>query len=132
MNKTTSSQDGENLGDSSNTHVNVQEPSNKALVPGLEQSAVLLKRRVDEDVLLSGEDDASKRQKNLDVARPGILARRESFVFRYQKDQPFVNDKEACADMCRLIKGPSTFPPVEEMEEAEAYKEFARATTRVI
>lgn len=55
------------------------------------------------------------------------------FTFRYRKkDEPFVNDWDACADLFWLIRGSSKdLPPVNELEEAEAYKDLARTIARV-
>lgn len=76
-----------------------------------------------------GGNEASKKHEASTVLE-GID---HGFTFCYnKKDQAFVNYQDACANLYRLIGGPSReLPPVDELEEAKSYKELARTTTRV-
>lgn len=48
------------------------------------------------------------------------------------KDVPFVNDEDSYADLSRFIKGSlHALTPVEDLEEAQAYKDLARAEAQV-
>ncbi|CAA7042249.1 unnamed protein product [Microthlaspi erraticum] len=86
------------------------------------------KRCVEDNTQQVGGSMASKKQKTQDTP----LSNSYAFSYEYNKDGPFVDDKDACADLQRLVKDiPYDFPLVHELEESEAYKDMAHAIAQM-